>query len=184
VGIGGRHVTNDTELVSVDDRLEYEYETARPDDIEFERIRSEEEDYESAPPTYEINTYPADFTLEVLHQKWKAGDIEIPCFQRQFVWKQIQASKLIESFLIGLPVPAVFLYTERKTQKSPVIDGQRRRPGEQARLEREAGDYFVRCLDCGAKNVLVATLQIMGWRARVGQKVTPITGLAEITRSN
>jgi len=119
-------MVNDTDLASVDGRLEYERETARPEDIDFERIRSEDEDYESAPPTYEINTYPADFTLEVLHQKWKAGDIEIPRFQRQFVWKQVQASKLIESFLIGLPVPAVFLYTERTTQRFLVIDGQQR----------------------------------------------------------
>lgn len=114
------------ESVSFDARLEYERQTAKPSDIEFERIISEEEDYESAPPTYEINTYPADFTLEVLHQKWKDGDIEIPRFQRQFIWKQVQASKLIESFLIGLPVPAVFLYTERKSQKFLVIDGQQR----------------------------------------------------------
>lgn len=119
-------MVNGTELTSVDARLEYERQTARPEDIDFERIGSEEEDYESAPPTYEINTYPADFTLEVLHQKWNAGDIEIPRFQRQFVWKQVQASKLIESFLIGLPVPAVFLYTERTTQKFLVIDGQQR----------------------------------------------------------
>ena len=35
--------------------------TIKPSDIEFERIPSEEEDYESAPPDYEINTYPADF---------------------------------------------------------------------------------------------------------------------------
>jgi uncharacterized protein with ParB-like and HNH nuclease domain len=115
-----------TEATAVDARLDYEYHTAKPDDIEFERITSEEEDYESAPPTYEINTYPADFTLEVLHQKWKDGDIEIPRFQRQFVWKQVQSSKLIESFLVGLPVPAVFLYTERKSQKFLVIDGQQR----------------------------------------------------------
>ena len=52
-----------TEATAVDARLDYEYHTAKPDDIEFERITSEEEDYESAPPTYEINTYPADFTL-------------------------------------------------------------------------------------------------------------------------
>ena len=109
-----------------DGRLDYERITARPADIEFERLRSEDDDYESAPPDYEINTYPADFTLEVLHQKWKAKDIEIPPFQRQFVWRQIQASKLIESFLVGLPVPAVFLYAERKSQKFLVIDGQQR----------------------------------------------------------
>ncbi len=114
----------DPELL--DERLEYEHRTIRPEDIEFERITSEEEDAESAPPDYEINTYPADFTLEVLYQKWRAGDIEIPPFQRQFVWRQNQASKLIESFLIGLPVPAVFLYTERASQKFLVIDGQQR----------------------------------------------------------
>jgi uncharacterized protein with ParB-like and HNH nuclease domain len=115
-----------TDAELLDGRLEYELRTIRPEDIEFERIKSEEEDAESAPPDYEINTYPADFTLEVLYQKWLAQDIEIPPFQRQFVWKQNQASKLIESFLIGLPVPAVFLYTQRASQKFLVIDGQQR----------------------------------------------------------
>jgi len=67
-----------------------------------------------------------EYTLEGLHQKWKAEEILIPDFQRRFVWKQVQASKLIESFLVGLPVPAVFLYTERKSQKFFVIDGQQR----------------------------------------------------------
>ncbi|MBU2578153.1 DUF262 domain-containing protein [Patescibacteria group bacterium] len=117
---------DDNKIAPIDGRLEYEIRAKHPDDIDFERIHSEEEDYESAPPEYEIHTYPADFTLEVLHQKWKAHDIEIPQFQRQFVWRQIQASKLIESFLIGLPVPSVFLYTERKSQKFLVIDGQQR----------------------------------------------------------
>lgn len=111
---------------SDDGRMEYERQTARPGDIRFERVKSEEEDYDSSPPVFEINTYPADFTLEVLYQKWNAKDIEIPPFQRQFVWKQFQASKLIESFLSGLPVPAIYLYTERTTQRFLVIDGQQR----------------------------------------------------------
>jgi uncharacterized protein with ParB-like and HNH nuclease domain len=96
------------------------------ENIEIETIESEEDDYISSPPDYEISTYPADFTLEGLYTKWKAGDIVIPKFQRQFVWKQAQASKLIESFLVGLPVPAVFFYTEKKSQKYLVIDGQQR----------------------------------------------------------
>jgi len=109
-----------------DARIEYERETRKDSDIEFEPISSEDEDYESAPPDYQISTYPADFTLEVLHQKWKGGEIVIPEFQRRFVWKQVQSSKLIESFLVGLPVPPVFLYTDRKSQKFLVIDGQQR----------------------------------------------------------
>jgi hypothetical protein len=62
----------------------------------------------------------------VLHLKWKSSEILIPDFQRGFVWKQVQASKLIESFLVGLPVPAVFFYNERSSQKFFVIDGQQR----------------------------------------------------------
>lgn len=110
----------------LDGRRDYLRETARPNDVSIQHIESEEEDYESAPPDYSINTYPADFTLEVLHNKWQSGDIEIPPFQREFVWKQVQSSKLIESFLVGLPVPAIFLYTERQSQKFLVIDGQQR----------------------------------------------------------
>ncbi len=95
-------------------------------ELEFEPIRSEDEDRESVRAGYEVATYPADYTLEVLHQKWKADEIVIPKFQRQFVWKQSQASRLIESFLVGLPVPAVFFYSERESQKYLVIDGQQR----------------------------------------------------------
>jgi hypothetical protein len=108
------------------ERAEYEREEATKDDVEIEQIKAEDEDYESAPPQYLIATYPADFTLEVLYSKWKAGDIEIPPFQRKFVWKIGQSSKLIESFLCGLPVPAIYLYTDRASQKHLVIDGQQR----------------------------------------------------------
>ena len=94
--------------------------------LDLEPVASEEEDYESAPPDYQIYTYPADYTLEGLHQKWKSDEIRIPDFQRRFVWKQPQASKLIESFLVGLPVPAVFFYSERRSHKYFVIDGQQR----------------------------------------------------------
>jgi hypothetical protein len=97
-----------------------------PDDVEFDDSAAELADRLSSPPRYEIATYPADFTLEVLQTKWDAGDLVIPRFQRKFVWSQAQASKLIESFLVGLPVPAIFLYTERGSEKSLVVDGQQR----------------------------------------------------------
>ena len=95
-------------------------------EIDLENIESEAEDYESAPADYQISTYPADFTLEVLHNKWISEEIKIPKFQREYVWKPPQASKLIESFLAGLPVPAVFMYIEYESQEYRVIDGQQR----------------------------------------------------------
>ncbi len=111
---------------SDDARIDYERENFNSSDIELEPVTSEDEDYTSAPADYQITTYPADFTLEVLHQKWQSGEIVIPEFQRAFVWKIAQSSKLIESFLVGLPVPPVFVYTDRLSQKYLVIDGQQR----------------------------------------------------------
>jgi uncharacterized protein with ParB-like and HNH nuclease domain len=93
---------------------------------DIEPVRSEREDAETCPADYEISTYPADFTLQVLYEKWKNKDILIPAFQRQFVWSQTQASKLIESFLVGLPVPGIFLYSEKRTENLLVLDGQQR----------------------------------------------------------
>jgi len=113
-------------IEETDARIAFEREHRVSTDLVLEPITSEDEDYESAPPDYQISTYPADFTLEVLHHKWKEKEILIPDFQRRFVWKQVQASKLIESFLVGLPVPAVFFYSERKSQNFFVIDGQQR----------------------------------------------------------
>src|SRR4030042_3613232 len=95
------------------------------DDIQIEPIDSEVEDSESTPVEFEIATYPADYTLEVLFQKWKSGEIIIPKFQRGFVWKIYQSSRLIESFMLGLPVPQIFIYTDPE-QKSLIIDGQQR----------------------------------------------------------
>ncbi len=95
-------------------------------DLDIDLVYSEQEDYNSSPSEFKITTYPADYTLEILAAKLEKGDIIIPNFQRQFVWKQVQASKLIESFLVGLPVPPIFLYKEIKTNKLLLIDGQQR----------------------------------------------------------
>lgn len=96
------------------------------DDRSLERIDSEHQDQESEPATYDIVTYPADYTLEGLVAKYRNGSILVPGFQRKFVWTIKQASRLIESFLLGLPVPAIFLYAEPDTNKLLVVDGQQR----------------------------------------------------------
>jgi uncharacterized protein with ParB-like and HNH nuclease domain len=75
---------------------------------------------------YKISTSGADMTLELLSQKLEKGDIEIPEFQRNHIWLPSRSSKLIESFMLGLPVPQIFLYREPKTHKLLVVDGQQR----------------------------------------------------------
>ena len=48
-----------------------------------------------------------------------------PDFQRHFVWDRQKATSLIESALLGIPLPVVYLAEEEKGKKS-VIDGQQR----------------------------------------------------------
>jgi len=85
---------------------------------------SDEEIY--APRKYEIINYPADTTLKGYFEQWKSSQIYVPDFQRRYVWDIKKASKLIESFLLGLPVPGVFLYKNRSDSSFQIIDGQQR----------------------------------------------------------
>ena len=77
--------------------------------------------------TYDITTYPSDLSIQVIFDQYTNDDrdIEIPRFQRGFVWTIKQSSLLIESILLGLPVPPVFFYVTRDN-RSIVIDGQQR----------------------------------------------------------
>jgi len=92
----------------------------------LQRVESEIRDEQASLHTYEVLTYPADYTLQVLFDKFQKGQVTIPRFQRGYVWTQIQASKLIESFVLGLPVPAIFLYQDPQENKLLVVDGQQR----------------------------------------------------------
>jgi len=96
------------------------------DSVKFEEAHTRGEDNSSPTAQYKINFYGADFTLEVLNNKLNSEEIIIPKFQRKFVWPLKRASKLIESFLLGLPVPQIFLYREEKTQDLLVVDGHQR----------------------------------------------------------
>jgi uncharacterized protein with ParB-like and HNH nuclease domain len=77
------------------------------EELEVEVDESQEDE---AHITYDIASYPSDFTLSGIVDIWVGKDITIPNFQREFVWNIKQASLLIESFLLGLPVPPVFFY--------------------------------------------------------------------------
>jgi len=85
-----------------------------------------EQEFEHIPYQYSMSSYGADYTVDMLVKRMAAGDIYVPPFQRGFVWSYIQASRFVESLLLGLPVPGIFLSREYNTQKLLVIDGQQR----------------------------------------------------------
>jgi len=106
-------------------------ETARSKQYEEEQSiedRAETEDDES-PTTvrYRVSSYGADYPVDGLVKRLQRGDIRLPEFQRKFVWTHAQCSRFIESLLLGLPVPGIFLSKEPGgTERFLVIDGQQR----------------------------------------------------------
>jgi hypothetical protein len=74
---------------------------------------------------YEISASPNDFNVRTLFDFIDSGIVKVPGFQRNYVWDIKRASKLIESLLIGIPIPQIFLFEQAKNSFL-VIDGQQR----------------------------------------------------------
>ncbi|MFG6427639.1 MAG: DUF262 domain-containing protein [Muribaculaceae bacterium] len=75
---------------------------------------------------YSITSYGVDYTVDRIVDRLNKGAILIPEFQRKYVWSLKDASRFIESLILGLPVPGVFFSQEKGTNKMLVIDGQQR----------------------------------------------------------
>lgn len=88
-------------------------------------VDQDEQDDDVANVQYDITSYGADYTVDGLVKRLKKGDIFIPPFQRDYVWNHAEASRLIESLLLGLPIPGIFLAKE-SDNKLLIIDGQQR----------------------------------------------------------
>ncbi|ULL01944.1 DUF262 domain-containing protein [Bradyrhizobium sp. I71] len=89
----------------------------------FEDYADEEDELQI--DEYDITATPNDFNVSTLFNFIESGAVRIPGFQRNFVWDQVRASKLIESLILGIPVPQLFLY-EQARNRFLVIDGQQR----------------------------------------------------------
>lgn len=73
-----------------------------------------------------VHTEWKDITLSQLAEMYEARDIITdPDYQRKYVYKDKEASCLIESILIGIPIPVIYLCEEDNNIYS-VIDGQQR----------------------------------------------------------
>lgn len=97
------------------------------DEIEFEEPLEEEIDSgDIALAERTVNTDKGDPEIESLHGKSRRGKLVIqPDFQRHFVWDKTKSSKLIESSLLDIPLPVIYL-AEAQDGKEYVIDGQQR----------------------------------------------------------
>ena len=85
-----------------------------------------DKDTSVAPVQYDITSFGADYDVEGLVRRLRRDDIVVPGFQRDYVWSISEASRFIESLLLGLPVPGIFLARDSITNHLIVIDGQQR----------------------------------------------------------
>lgn len=81
---------------------------------------------------YNTNEYP----VEVLVQKYREGlkedinELYVPDYQRDMAWDEIRQSKFIESILLGLPIPYIFVADLRPEEddlgRLEIVDGTQR----------------------------------------------------------
>ena len=73
-----------------------------------------------------IRIHTKHYSLRQVVDMIGEGDIDLaPDFQRQYVWKARQRSGLIESLLLGIPLPS-FYFNEDDTGRLQVVDGVQR----------------------------------------------------------
>lgn len=84
-----------------------------------------------------IDYYSADYSVELIYTKFSKGreadenEIFVPMYQREFRWNKKEQSRFIESILLWLPVPPLFLCDSAVEQWSffsrlEIVDGSQR----------------------------------------------------------
>lgn len=74
---------------------------------------------------YNINSWGADYSFRELISMYDDGDLEKPELQRKYIWGKPEASRFIDSVLLGLPIPSIFL-AKTHDNKMLIIDGYQR----------------------------------------------------------
>ena len=84
-----------------------------------------DEDFVFPPAERRVITQPVDLSVSTLAEQWDAGSLLLPSIQREYVWDNGKASRLIESLLLNIPVPVLY-FAETKDAKYEIIDGHQR----------------------------------------------------------
>lgn len=100
--------------------------TKNSESISYDIIEEERNEELSNDDLFNISSWGADPSVRELITQYSEGDIEKPELQRKYVWNKKVASRFIESLLLGLPVPSIFLANIESTGKRLIIDGYQR----------------------------------------------------------
>ena len=90
----------------------------------IENIVAEENDDYSDDSLFNISSWGADLSFREIISMYEEDELLKPELQRKYVWDKVEASRFIESILMGLPVPSVFFFFSG-SQKL-IVDGYQR----------------------------------------------------------
>lgn len=90
----------------------------------IENVDSEDIDF-SNDDLFNITSWGADMSFRELISMYDDGELLKPELQRKYVWEKAEASRFIESILLGLPIPSIFLAKTNDNNKL-IIDGYQR----------------------------------------------------------
>lgn len=74
---------------------------------------------------YNINSWGADLSFREIISMYDEDELLKPELQRKYVWTKVEASRFIDSILLGLPVPSVF-FAKEPNETMLIIDGFQR----------------------------------------------------------
>ncbi|MGL4209252.1 MAG: DUF262 domain-containing protein, partial [Candidatus Adiutrix sp.] len=71
-------------------------------------IKNEQQSY-SNDDLFNITSWGADLSFREIISMYEDEELLKPDLQRKYVWTPDEASRFIDSILLGLPVPSIFL---------------------------------------------------------------------------
>lgn len=93
------------------------------DNVEF--INEDADSDDSNDDLFNITSWGADLSFRELINMYDDDELLKPELQRKYVWERPEASRFIESILLGLPIPSIFLANTSDNNKL-IIDGYQR----------------------------------------------------------
>lgn len=109
---------------NIDDIVENNTEDDGVED--YNTIKGIDEEGEATYPNMSIKIDKDQYSVFEMKRKYDKGKICMdPSFQRNFVWKEKQMSELIESVIMGIPLPLIYL-AESRNGELIVVDGRQR----------------------------------------------------------
>ena len=88
--------------------VRYQADHTETEQMIVDEIKEEMDGY-SDDSLFNITSFGTDMTFRELITMYEEGDLEKPEMQRNYVWNKNEASRFIDSVLLGLPVPSIFL---------------------------------------------------------------------------